>query len=403
MQSERLRMDRRKVCLVVGEFPLLSHTFVISQIEGLMRRGYDVSIVCDRIGNEAEIDTGAEPMRTMLANTRRRWPVSPALSRAVSHLPGRLRDRVSTASDMLWNRELNNCDLVLAHFGGNGLRLARMKKRGRLAPPLVTIFHGNDIGIPAHEGTLDRYLPLFRYGACQLTVNEMFRRMLIDAGAPEQRVMVHRMGIDCDGIPYRPRAFDGRPLELISVCRLVEKKGIAFALRALALLRTSMPELDWRYSVIGNGPLLSALRSLAGELGIADRVRFHGALPHAQVKAHLARGHVFLLPSVKAADGDVEGVPVALMEAMASGLLVVSTFHSGIPELVENHRSGLLAEEGDVEGIAAQIEWIAGHPHGCAGIAMAARERIETQFSNEMLNDRLSETITSLLRRERAA
>ena len=396
-------MKRPRICFVVGEFPLLSHTFVISQIEGMMRRGCEVSIVCDRIGDDARIDADVEPMRTMLANTHRWWPVSPGLGRAMRHLPAKLGDKVSTASDMLWNRELNRCDLVLAHFGGNGLRLARMKRRGRLAPPLVTIFHGNDIGIPAHDGTLDRYAPLFDYGACLLTVNGMFRRMLIEAGAPEERVMVHHMGIDCDEIPYRPRAMAGGPLELISVCRLVEKKGVAVALRAMAAFQAARPAFDWRYSIVGDGPLLPALRTLADELGLGDRVRFHGPLPHDAVKERLAGAHIFLLPSVTAADGDVEGVPVALMEAMAAGLVVVSSFHSGIPELVEDGISGFLAPEGDGAALATHLQWIVDNPAAWPAISAAARTRIETEFNNEVLNDRLLDRIDALLEKEGAA
>ena len=167
-----------KIGFVVGEFPLLSHTFVISQIEAMMRRGFDVSIVCDRIGSDPRIDAEAEPMRTMLANTHRWWQLPTGVAGAVHRLPAGLQDKVSTAADMLWTQELNRCDLLLAHFGGNGLRLARAKKRNRLAPPIVTIFHGNDVGIPAHDGTLSRYLPLFQHGAHQLTVNDVFRRAL---------------------------------------------------------------------------------------------------------------------------------------------------------------------------------------------------------------------------------
>jgi colanic acid/amylovoran biosynthesis glycosyltransferase len=396
-------MKRPRICVVVGEFPLLSHTFVISQVEGLMRRGCDVSVVCDRIGGDARIDAGAEPMRTMLANTHRWWPVSPGVGRAVRRLPPGLKDKVATASDMLWNRELNRSDLVLAHFGGNGLRLARMKRRGRLAPPLVTIFHGNDIGGPAHEGTLGRYAPLFDYGACLLTVNRMFREMLVEAGAPEDRTVVHRMGIDCGEIPFSPRAMAGGPLELVSVCRLVEKKGIAVALRAMAAFAAARPAVDWRYSVIGDGPLLPALRSLAAGLGLADRVRFHGALPHAAVKERLGRAHIFLLPSVTAADGDVEGVPVALMEAMAAGLIVVSSLHSGIPELVEDGRSGFLAPEGDAAGLAARLQRIADDPEAWPAISLAARKRVEAEFNNDILNDRLFDRIIDLLARETAA
>jgi colanic acid/amylovoran biosynthesis glycosyltransferase len=396
-------MKRPRIGIVVGEFPLLSHTFVISQVEGLMRRGCEVRIVCDRIGSHPPHDPHAEPLRQKHANTSRGWPVSPGLGRAVRHLPSRLQDKVSTASDMLWNRELNRCDLVLAHFGGNGLRLARMKRRGRLAPPIMTIFHGNDIGIPAHEGTLGRYATLFDYGACLLTVNEMFRRMLVEAGAPEERTAVHRMGIDCAEIPYRPRAMGSGPLELISVCRLVEKKGIAVALRAVAAFREARPDVDWRYSIVGDGPLLPVLKALAGELGLADRVCFHGPLPHGEVKERLAHAHLVLLPSVTAADGDVEGVPVALMEAMAAGLIVVSSQHSGIPELVEDGRSGFLAPEGDASSLAAHLKWIVDNPAAWPAVTMAARKRIETEFNNDLLNDRLLARIDTLLRKESAA
>lgn len=396
-------MKRPRICVVVGEFPHLSETFVISQVEGLMRRGCGVSVVCDRVGSDARIDAGQEPMRTMLANTHRWWAVSPGLGRAVRRLPSKLQDKVSTASDMLWNRELNRADLVLAHFGGNGLRLARMKRRGRLAPPLMTIFHGNDVGVLAHEGALGRYQPLFDYGASLLTVNGMFRQMLIEEGAPEERIAVHRMGINCDEIPYRPRVMVDGPLELISVCRLVEKKGIAVALRALAAVEAARPAVKWRYSIIGDGPLLPALKALAGELGLGDRVRFHGALPHGSVRDRLARAHIFLLPSVTAANGDVEGIPVALMEAMAAGLIVVSSFHSGIPELVENGRSGFLAPEGDAAALAAHLQCIADTPDAWAWISLAARKRVESEFNNEILNDSLFDRIGSLLAKYRAA
>jgi len=392
-----------KIGFVVGEFPLLSHTFVISQIEAMMRRGFDVSIVCDRIGSDPRIDAEVEPMRTMLAKTHRWWQVPTGVAGAVHHLPAGLQDKVSTAADMLWTQELNRCDLLLAHFGGNGLRLARAKKRNRLAPPIVTIFHGNDVGIPAHDGTLSRYLPLFRHGAHQLTVNDVFRRALIEAGAPAAQVSVHRMGIDCGDIAYRPRKIGSGPLQLISVCRLVEKKGIAFALRAVAALQAARPGIDWLYQIIGDGPQLEGLRKLAGELGIADRVKFHGALPHSRVKDKLAHAHVFLLPSVTAADGDVEGVPVALMEAMAAGLIAVSTVHSGIPELVENRRTGFLAPEKDVAALAAHLVWIAENPNAAEPITLAARAHIEAEFNNDILNDRLAGTVMSLMAKQQAA
>lgn len=392
-----------KVCFVVGEFPALSHTFVLDQVEAFARMGHEVSIVCDRIGSDPRIDLSAEPMRSLIDRTHRWWAGPEGLRQGLERLPHRLRDKVSTAADMFWNGPFRDCDVILAHFGGNGLRLARAKRRGRVTPPIVTIFHGNDVGLHAHSGTLGIYEPLFRHGTLQLTVNALFSRQLVAAGAPAQSVDVHHMGIDCDAIAYRWRPWDGGPLELVSVCRLVEKKGIEYALRALAAVRNTAPQLDWRYTVVGDGPLAPGLKTLCHELGLADRVRFVGPLAHAAVKDELARAHVFLLPSVTAADGDVEGVPVALMEAAAAGLVVVSTRHSGIPELIEDRVAGLLSDERDVDQLAAAIAAVGADYTACRPMTLAARGHVEAEFNSAIQHRRLSDRLTGMTRRKTAA
>lgn len=392
-----------KICFVVGEFPALSHTFVIDQVEAMARLGHDVSVVCDRIGDDTRIDFTTEPVRSLMTRTRRWWQAPPALRANLHRLPERLRDKLSTAADMYWNRAVNDCDVIVAHFGGNGLRLARAKKRGRLAPPIVTIFHGNDVGVHHHSGTLGIYAPLFSHGARHLTVNGVFRKMLIEAGARQDDVVVQHMGVDCDDIAYHWRPWNDGPLEIVSVCRLVEKKGIEYALRAVARLEHDRPGLDWRYSIIGDGPLTDGLKALAAELGLGARVRFLGALPHARVKAELARSHVFLLPSVTARDGDVEGIPVALMEAAASGLIVVSTRHSGIPELIEDREEGLLSDEKDVAGLARDLAWIVGNHKACRPMTLAARAHVEADFDKETLNRRFCDLILPLAERADAA
>ncbi|TIU75982.1 MAG: colanic acid biosynthesis glycosyltransferase WcaL, partial [Mesorhizobium sp.] len=126
-----------------------------------------------------------------------------------------------------------------------------------------------------------------------------------------------------------------------------------------------LPRDDWNYSVIGAGELLEQLKRLAAELGIAGRVDFLGPRPHAEVKQRLRDAHVFVLPSVSAHNGDLEGIPVALMEAMAAGLTVVSTYHSGIPELIEDGKTGFLAPERDVAALAGKLVWVADNPVLC--------------------------------------
>ncbi|TIW74543.1 MAG: colanic acid biosynthesis glycosyltransferase WcaL, partial [Mesorhizobium sp.] len=152
----------------------------------------------------------------------------------------------------------------------------------------MTIFHGNDVGGPMHDKTLARYRTVFEKGVLQLPVNAFFRDALIDVGASPAKVVVHHMGVRPGEIEYRWRSWEQDALSFISVCRLTEKKGIEYALRALAAL----PRRDWTYSVIGGGELLEELKRLAADLGIADRVTFLGPRPHAEVKQRLRDAHV---------------------------------------------------------------------------------------------------------------
>jgi colanic acid/amylovoran biosynthesis glycosyltransferase len=284
-----------------------------------------------------------------------------------------------------------------------GRRAARSIKRRRIEAPLVTIFHGNDVGGPIDDGTLGRYRVVFEQGARQLPVNAYFRNALLGVGADADEVVVHHMGVRTEQIEFRPAVRGEGALQLISVCRLTEKKGIEFALRALAQVTTRRPDVDWTYAVIGGGELLQSLKLMSQNLRIADRVEFLGPRPHAEVKQRLGKAHVFVLPSVKASDGDVEGIPVALMEAMAAGLTVVSSHHSGIPELIEDGRSGLLAPERDAAALAEKLIWVADNPDVCARMARVARVKIEQEFDSTSLNDDFVRMLVHLAETKAAA
>ncbi|MDK1493481.1 glycosyltransferase [Sinorhizobium sp. 7-81] len=383
-----------RIGFIVGQFPSLSETFVVGQMAGLLRRGFTVDVVCNGISDYNFADRKQEPLATLLARTRDWWGAAARTRPTVGRLPAKLRDKVSTALDLSSVARLNECDVVVAHFGHNGARAARLKKWKRLKPPIVTIFHGYDVGVPLRERGLSRYNDLFEHGTLNLTVNDYFRRVLVDAGAPQAKVAVHHMGIDLRNISYGWRSWRGVPLQLISVCRLAEKKGVEYALRALARVRADAPELDWHYTIIGDGPLRQKLEALASELDIAGRVSFLGSLAHKDVKQWLRRSHAFVLPSVTAKNGDVEGIPVALMEAMAAGLTVVSSNHSGIPELVEDQETGFLADEKDVGTLANRLRFVAEHPEHCERIALQARKKVEAEFDMEALDNDFAKIIS---------
>jgi colanic acid/amylovoran biosynthesis glycosyltransferase len=379
-----------KICFVVNIFPSLSETFILDQIAGCLDRGFEVRVVCNAIGKDRNI---ADPRWQMLpGNVVCWWGGLGRYRPGISKWSGRYWDRLSTAIDIACSRKLQNFDVIVAHFGHNGLRVARVLKRGKVSGALVTIFHGRDVGAPMHDGSLSRYKVLFDEGALQLPVNGFFRNALIAAGAPPAEVLVHHMGVRPNEIEYRWRSWEKGTLSVISVGRLIEKKGIEYALRALARL----PRRDWVYSVIGGGELLDELKMLSASLGIADKVTFLGPRPHSEVKQRLRDAHVFLLPSIGARDGDLEGIPVSLMEAMAAGLTVVSTYHSGIPELIEDRKTGFLVPERDVAALADKLAWVVGNPRECERIARAARKKVEADFNADQLNDRFAQIITEL-------
>jgi len=173
-----------KICFVVDKFPSLSETFVLDQIAGCLERGMEVGVVCNEtsFGKDSNIDDArwqALPGKVVcwwggLGRYRpllRRWS-------------GRFWDKLSTAIDIAYARKLQNADVIVAHFGNNGMRVARAIKRGRISAPLLTIFHGRDVGEPLHDNTLARYRIVFEKGALQLPVNAFFREALIEVGAP---------------------------------------------------------------------------------------------------------------------------------------------------------------------------------------------------------------------------
>lgn len=247
--------------------------------------------------------------------------------------------------------------VVHAHFGVDAVAVSGAVRR--LGLPLVTTFHGYDATtrtgklLRSGSPTLIRYAMgrprLAREGALFVCVSRFIRQKVLELGFPEDRVVTHYIGTDIRRFAGLERRSSGsRPL-ILHVARLVEKKGTAHLLDALAQLRRARVEAQ--LVIIGEGPLRTALEARAAELGIADDVKFLGAQSHEAVLDWCARSDLFCLPSITASNGDTEGLPVSIMEAAAAGLPIVSTWHSGIPEAVEDGVGGLLVKERDTPAL----------------------------------------------------
>jgi len=192
-----------------------------------------------------------------------------------------------------------------------------------------------------------------------------------------QKVRVVRAGIDPAAFAVEQRPTNGKP-RILSVGRLVAKKGHRYLIEALAQLRRR--GYDFEAAVVGEGPERPALTRLIDEHGLSAQVRLLGAVAQQAVRQLYAESDVFVLPCIVARDGDRDGIPVSLMEAMASGLPVVSTYCSAIPELVTHGREGLLVEQGDVDGLSAAVGRLLTEATARERLGQAGRERVLREF-----------------------
>jgi colanic acid/amylovoran biosynthesis glycosyltransferase len=175
---------------------------------------------------------------------------------------------------------------------------------------------------------------------------------------------------------------------------LVEKKGFRYAIEAFSRVSMECPEAV--YDIIGEGPMRENLQQLISALKLTARVRLLGWKTQEQVIECMEAADLFVAPSVTAASGDQEGIPVVLMEAMAMGLPVLSTHHSGIPELVAHGRNGYLVAEKDIGALASAIVRAIQNPAERSAVGEAARLRVEDAFDVKVQNQRLMDLYRGL-------
>lgn len=385
-----------RLALVTSVFPIRSETFVVQQVRALLEVGVEVVVFCDQLGTDpSPADIGEHGSRLKIVTwpagrravlysafrglfTRRSMTLPVLMRGAMRPIPtglGRL-DALGRASAFVCEGPFS---AVLAHFGPCGEAMAATKAHFAMNMRLATIFHGYDVscGLRGEVGLV--YSALKRDGDLFLPVNRFYARRLAEIGFPEARIVVQHMGVDLRAFTGERRGAAEGTVRILSIGRIVEKKGFEYALRAVAKLVAAGDAVEYR--VAGDGPLLDDLRRLSETLGVADRVRFLGWQRPSAVSELLRDSDILLAPSVTGADGDMEGIPVALMEAMAAGTLVVSTEHSGIPELVEHGSTGWLAPERDVEALAAAVRAAIEARSRWPGIKAAARNKIEREFN----------------------
>ncbi|WP_455334902.1 glycosyltransferase [Enterococcus villorum] len=203
---------------------------------------------------------------------------------------------------------------------------------------------------------------------------------------------IHHMGVNFNEFTYsEPKEF-GKKLNLLIVGRLTEKKGIDNAIEAIYLLKKE--NIDISLKVIGDGEQREYLTQLIKSKDLTNQIELLGWQTQVVVKKYVDLADLILLPSKEASTGNKEGIPVSLMEALASGKLVISTFHSGIPEMIQDGKNGWLVQEDDSEGLALKIKEVSQLSlKQRKQVSMNARESIFLHFNIDFLNDQLEKYI----------
>lgn len=266
--------------------------------------------------------------------------------------------------------------LIHAHHGQLGILVLPFKEKTGL--PMVTSIRGRDGTLADQHFTyLDHMKLLFKQTEMLFPVCQFLAERMIEWGCPEEKIRVLYGGVDLNQFHFRSPEITGTQ-NILSIGRLVEKKGHHVLLQAFAKIRKSFPKAT--LTLIGRGPLEDDLKRLASQLNLSDSFRLLQHLPKAQVHEHMKNADIFCAASLTAANGDVEGIPNTVKEAMATGTPVISTTHAGIPELVTHNVDGFLVPENDVDELALALEHMLTNQSLWLPFATAARQKVEQNF-----------------------
>ncbi|WP_158971658.1 glycosyltransferase [Paraglaciecola sp. L3A3] len=393
-----------KIVFFVREFPVYSETFIIDQIIGLIDRGFDVSIITLAINDQAQSKSvshyklmdkvqliSANYGHGIKANILSLFDVIKSLGNKVfrHYLYDGLKHKkrgVEELATIMQHAPKISADAIIAHFGPNAVMAMKLTELGVLKGKIHAVFHGYDM---SRYDFIDKYLPdykrLFKIDMLALPISHYWKEKLIEFGCPDEKILVNRMGVDISKFSFKPKEELSTPINILTVARHTEKKGIEYAIEAMAELNRQ--GVDFIYNIVGTGPLLEKHYKLIEKHQLTNKVHLLGFKEHQEINSLLENSDIFLLPSVTAPNGDKEGVPVSLMEAMAKGVICLSTYHSGIPELITDNESGFLVDESNSLQIAEKIMTIMQSELGL--IQNRARSIIQNEFNQKIAYQQL--------------
>ena len=383
-----------RILAFVPSLGVVSETFIADSLAGLAGIGADLVVAAGHVAD------------------RNALPKVPVVDAPVLHL-SRLRDRLAARlrPPPLWSEardtpfdsnatrvvecllEQVRPNVAYAEFGFMFARVSGPLEAAGV--PTVVHLHGHDVTAALAD---PGYRAALEVGLCKaaavVVASDHMRRLAILAGAPPERVVTVPLGVTLDGVsplPWSDRR--NKPPRIVFLGRLVPKKHPVALIEAFAIVSAKRP--DATLDIIGDGPERAAAEERAVARGIANQVRFHGAMPRREALAIVREGWIYAQHSVTSFTGDQEGFGISIAEAAALELPVVSTLHNGIPEQVTEGKTGLLVPEYDFEAMAVKILSLLSDPDRCAMLGAAGRKQVLSAYRPQARSEKLAAVLAA--------
>ena len=401
-----------RIAFLLNVFPKTSETFILNQIVGLIERGHTVDIFARYSSSDDPVHSDVRKYKLiertqyvasargrnqrLLAGAkiilRRDWGRLSHLLRSTDAIRSGEGAKQLLLDAVCLETSLKESvyDLIHCHFGTAGIFGQHLRGIGFFKGPLLTTFHGADIGSYVVRNGPGVYAELFRKGEAITCSSNFIRGKLISAGCDPAKIFLFKLGTDLTKFDFLERRIGSNGIiRLITVARLVEKKGLEYSIRAVANLVRQFPKLD--YTIVGDGDLRRDLSLLIDRLNVRENVRLVGWKTQEEIRQLFAESHIFVLASVLSSYGDFEGQGLVLQEAQAMGMPVICTNHNGFPDSIVDGETGFLVPERDADALARKLREVIGQPNLWCAMGKRGRAFVEAEFDLSKRNDALVE------------
>ncbi len=398
---------KKKIFFVLSEFPVVSHPFLYNQIQEVMRREeYDVKIIIFKRSKMKVHQTYEELNERVIE-----FPINIG-ERSFSRFSRIIKSffLLMLKNPKVFIRSLNfsrysinsknftylilsslfldiDADIVHSHFGPVARMLADLKEIGAVKAKLLSSFHGADITVYPKQYGKKYYERLFQASDLFTGNSRFIISKMVENNCPPNKIVKIPECLNLSQFSFRGKAPERGVLRILTVGRMVEKKGYEYSLGAVALLKKQ--GIPFIYDIIGDGPLKESILKLAFDLDIMPELNFHGAMPQEKVKSFYETAHIFLLPSVTGANGDTEGQGLVLQEAQAIGLPVLATLHNGFPDSIIDGTTGYLVPEKDAQALFEKLLEFHKDENLCNQMGEKGRQFVEDKFDAKVVINNL--------------